>query len=81
MSILVVSIVNIKSIFRSSIFFQLKVICKIRNAKGEKGSSVVLRSYLKTWVKCGQIVTIGGEGVKKSPKTALRILRMTPFDY
>ena len=30
--------------------------------KGERGSSVALRSYLKTWVKCGKRVTIGGRG-------------------
>ena len=25
--------------------------------KGERGSSVALRSYLKTWVKCGKRLT------------------------
>ena len=36
--------------------------------KGGGGSSVVLRSYLKTWLKCGKPVTIGGggRGSKKS---------------
>ena len=34
--------------------------------KGGGGSSVALQSYLKTWVKCGKPVTIGGIGKKKS---------------
>ena len=37
----------------------------------------MLRFYLKTRIKCGKRVTIGGGG-QKSPKIALRILRMTP---
>ena len=47
--------------------------------KGGGGSSVVLRSCLKTWVKCGKPVTIGRGRGQKRPKIALRILRMTPF--
>ena len=47
--------------------------------KGEWGVSlVVLRSYLKTWVKCGKRVTRGGRGSKNKSKNCVMYFTNDP---